>query len=422
MRTVMQGMLGRRAAAVIAAGALAVAGLVATSGGAAADPPWGQITGVITDAATNAPVAGVCVAYAAPGEPAYASEDCSDAEGRYTVDYVSAGRWVLVSQDTNGVYAGYVSAPFDFEAGQVLDRSFQVSPGGAVTGRVVDAATGEPIVGICPSAQVGRTDTYVLGQAAVCSDLDGRWTMGGLPRGRVTVVLGGNSSHVPVWLPDAAFQKSAKIFAVELGRRISVGTVKLHHGAELAGRITTRGGRPVVGAIVELGNPASRCGSPCGPFSDETDANGRYRITNIQPTWALAGVSAQDEPLAYAYSPGVSNPDLAKKLYFGFDRHLTFNAVMQPEARLHVTAIGADETGRTVNAVTPGDFNVGDFGYVYDEGLDTLLGHLPGGSVALKVTDDETEQSYWYGGATLDKATKFTLVPGRTTEVTIDLR
>jgi hypothetical protein len=95
---------------------------------------------------------------------------------------------------------------------------------------------------------------------------------------------------------------------------------------------------------------------------------------------------------------------------------------MQPEARLHVTAIGADETGRTLTAVTPGNFNVGEFGYVYAAGPDTLMGHLPAGSVALKVTNDETEQSYWYGGASLDEATKFTLAPGRTTEVTIDLR
>jgi Carboxypeptidase regulatory-like domain len=413
---------GRRAASLLLAGALAVAGLIGVPGAATADPTSGQMTGLLTDAATQAPLAGLCVVYADPDDlSVQRGHACSDAGGAYTMDGVRPGRWVLVVSDDGGVYAGQASAPVDIVAGQILTRSFQLSVGGGVAGRVVDRVTGEPLPGICPSVFLGRTGTSAPGQVQTCSDGDGAWSVRALPAGvPVTLELGGDRTHAPLWAPDAAARRAARLYTVRAGRSTAVGRLTLHHGAELTGRITTRDGAPVVDAVVEVGTPTTRCGTPCGPRSARTDANGRYRITNIEPQRELVRVSGPRQ-LAFTFSPGVTNPELGRKLSFGFDRHLTFDATMRPAAHLHVTATGPGDVGMSLDAFTPGGVGVGYHTDLSGDARDDTLDSLPGGPVKLRlVYYGAVHKELWYGGATIEQATPITLVPGRTTEITVD--
>jgi hypothetical protein len=444
MRIVTSRGAGRWFAAALAAGALALAGLTGAAGPAVADRPSisgalldpagsptdsadvvsTRVTGLITDAGTKLPLAGICTSYAPPADPSDRHGNaCSGSDGTYTL-VVEPGNWVLEASDAKGKYAGKVTAPFDIAAGQTLTKPFALSLGGGVQGTVVDRITGKPLIGICPSAALGHKGAYIVGQVGKCSDRTGKWSVRALPAGKgVAIQLGGDTTHVPLWATNGASQQKAKLFTPKAGKLAAAGKVKLHHGAVLTGKITTKSGKPVVGAWVELGTAPNRCGAPCSPWSAVTDKNGNYKIKNIEPQKRLVAVSAYEQPLATAFSGGVSNPDLAKKVNFTFDGKVTFNAVMQSEAKLQVTVTGnAGTAGVMLNAYSPGGIGVGQSPDLMTPNGTATLGNLPGAKVKLELTFGDTEQTIWYDGATtLKKAKAITLAAGKTTKITFDV-
>jgi hypothetical protein len=384
-------------------------------------PPT-RVTGLITDAGTKKPVAGICTGYAPPTDPSdRLGGGCSGADGKYSLD-VPPGHWVVVATDDKGKYVAKVTAPFDIAAGKTLSKGFALSLGGGVRGTVVDRITGKPLSHICPYAALGHKGAVIIGQAEKCSDRAGKWSVRGLPADKgVAIQLGGDKTHVSLWATNAASQQKATLFTPKVGKLTPAGTVKLHHGAVLTGKITTASGAPVVGAWVELGTASNRCGAPCNPWNAKTDKTGTYKITNIEPQKSVVAVSAYEQPLATAFSGGVSNPDLAKKVNFTFDGHATFKAVMQPEAKLQVTVTGdAGTAGSMLDAFSPGGIGVGQSSDLMTPSGTVTLDNLPGAKVKLKFTFDGTERTIWYDNATtLKKAKAIKLTAGKTAKITI---
>lgn len=118
--------------------------------------------------------------------------------------------------------------------------------------------------------------------------------------------------------------------------------------------------------------------------------------------------------------PSVSNPDRARKLAFRFDGRATFNAVMDPEARLQVTVTGdSGASYKLLDAFTPEGIRIGQGRDLPAANGTVTLGNLPGGRVKLQLVIGDTERAIWYErAATLESATPITLTAGSTTEVT----
>jgi Carboxypeptidase regulatory-like domain len=382
------------------------------------------VTGVVRDAVTHRPLAGICTSWAPEADPSdrRVSSPCTAADGKYTL-HVEPGHWVLGAADEQGRYAAAELQPFDIADGQTLTRSIELRLGGGVRGTVVDRVTGTPLAGVCPFAYLGRQGAYVIGQFQTCSDQAGRWSVRSLPTGEaVTVQLGGDATHVDLWATDSTSQRTARLFTPRVGPLVAAGTTRLYHGAELTGRITTSSGEPVVGALVDLGIPSYQwCREGCSGRETHTDWNGRYTMSNLPPQQSVVGVSAFEQPLAAVMSGGVTDPDQARELTFAFDGHVTFDAVMPPQAQLTVAVTGASDSPRlSLDAYSPsGRHIVGvNTGERATDGTFTLTG-LPGSDIKLKVSNLSGGRSFWYGGATTpESAEAITLTAGETKQIT----
>jgi hypothetical protein len=132
-------------------------------------PLPGSIGGVVSDARTGLPVAGATVSYTG-------GQAVTDSTGAYLLDNPGEGTFDVTADAT-----GYTSQTRSVVvgAGQAASQSFALAPAGVggVTGQVIDATTGSPVVGATISHLGGSTT----------SDSDGMYTISGLPDGDTTL-------------------------------------------------------------------------------------------------------------------------------------------------------------------------------------------------------------------------------------------
>jgi hypothetical protein len=147
---------------------------------------------------------------------------------------------------------------------------------GAVSGRVVDQETGEPVAGVLVR----------VGERAVVTDGRGRWAVGGLAPGAYAAEI----DPVSVGVDRVVVSPDALRVDVAGGRGSSVET-GVSRAARIDGRILLEpGGAGVVGAVIELrrGNERRR---------RITDANGRFVFAGLVPgEWTVAVASAELPP------------------------------------------------------------------------------------------------------------------------------
>lgn len=385
-------------------------------------PPPTRVTGRVTATASGEPVAGVCATLADPEDLSdQQGLSCTDQYGRYGLT-AAAGTWVVVVTDDTGTHAPGVSEPVTVRPGNtVADVDLALAPGGRLTGRVVDRASGEPVEGVCPAAHAGTEGPYVLGQVISCTDADGRWTLSGLPAQPTTVLVGRDDVHAARWVGGLDTQASATPHAVVPGESVTVATTRLHRGATLTGRVTDTGGSPVQGAWVELGDAPSRSGPGEGEYSAETDADGRYTIGNVPRGSRVAVVyGVPGAPHAWQWSGGVGDPAQATPLSLSYGRTTTFDAVLRPGATLEVTVSGAPAEWVVLDALTPSGTPVGWSADVRDDGTASITG-LPAGQVRVRArARDEARTTTWFDGAgSAQEATPVTVEGGRTTRIAV---
>jgi hypothetical protein len=139
------------------------------------------VRGAVTDALTDAPLRGVRVTLAAPGE---AFEATTLPDGRWEIARVPEGQYVA-----EAAHADHVPARTDVtitQRGRALadvdDVTLALVPGGAVRGEVVDAL-GAPVSGaeVAPGAAEGAPDW----SRAVRTDPRGGFVLRGVPAGEV---------------------------------------------------------------------------------------------------------------------------------------------------------------------------------------------------------------------------------------------
>jgi uncharacterized repeat protein (TIGR01451 family) len=153
----------------------------------------GSISGTVTDQTTGEPLERICVRNVDRLNNADAFA-MTDAEGRYTLRGVGVGTHRVRFADECGGSGDYLAEWYDdqptfSDADLVTVVGTQDTPGidagltrgGSISGTVTDAATGEPLQGICVSGgdeNVGSFDE---------TDAAGHYTLRGLPTGRFGV-------------------------------------------------------------------------------------------------------------------------------------------------------------------------------------------------------------------------------------------
>ena len=183
---------------------------------------------------------------------------------------------------------------------------------GLVLGRVIDAATGQPLSGAAvtiapapaaqgsgqPGAPPRARPGDITGPARVMTDAEGRFVFYGLPAGAFSITAtrsgymsGAFGQRIPSALPGAVPRPAPLLLAA--GARRSDVTVALWKYGVISGRVVDEQGEPMIGVQVRVLRRTIVAGrvqlSQTGNMP-ATDDRGVYRIPTLQPGDYVAAV------------------------------------------------------------------------------------------------------------------------------------
>jgi hypothetical protein len=203
----------RGVAFVALALAVPVAGVV-VGAPAGADGSTGTVTGAVHDATTGKPLKNVCVhVVEASTNATVGTSGPSSAKGVWSLAGVapSSDDTAIAGDCTKGDYVGqwYSSQDFQSDAtqfavtagGTTTGIDFSMRMGGAVSGKVTDAATKQPLAGILV---IAYWTTSYQSAGAVCTGATGKYKIAGLATTGTRVeflagVCGPTSAYATSW-------------------------------------------------------------------------------------------------------------------------------------------------------------------------------------------------------------------------------
>jgi protocatechuate 3,4-dioxygenase beta subunit len=152
------------------------------------------ISGVVTEAASNDPVPSFSVvierAFGPLRRSTYRTESVFDAQGRFEVTGVEPGNYAV--HVTSPGYSPSSELDVALEPGERAVRAdFELARGGRARGRVVDAATGEPVADarVSVESRDDGSETPVPLVAQTVTRLDGTFEIQGLTPGRRSLLV-----------------------------------------------------------------------------------------------------------------------------------------------------------------------------------------------------------------------------------------
>ncbi|MCI0519861.1 MAG: carboxypeptidase regulatory-like domain-containing protein, partial [Chloroflexi bacterium] len=323
----------------------------------------GVITGTVREAATGLPLADVHVSAAVYDNEWYWGSANTDASGFYTIMGLPAEEYRVRVDDGNSIPLGLALQYYDHTdeywlaarvpvglGGTVGNINFDLEPGGAISGTVVDQVTGLPLANINVSA-----DEFGGGSGTGnCTDAQGRYTLNGLPLGdyRVQAARDWNwcqqrpNDHLAEYYLEHYFEWEADPVAVNTAGQ-TTGNIHftLEHGAYITGTVTNAdlGGAPVAGlrvaALIPRPDYCPWCYDWVRGAERDTDVNGVYTIGPLPPgdygIYACVNCNQPAPLLAEEYWPGVYSFDQATlvtvsgtNVYGGYDFSLDHGVVV----------------------------------------------------------------------------------------------
>jgi hypothetical protein len=219
-------------------------------------PGDGAIAGVVTDASTSAPLAGIDVcAYSIASEGLFGECAVSGAGGHYLLPGLGAGAYELeFSSPANGA-ASYVDTlyeagePVQVEAGAIADgRDAGLQIGARLTGTVTSAATGLPAAKVLACASDEAREV----EACAPSTSDGSFAITGLPAGRYSVLFSGSAAgFANQYYDEADTLAAAKTVALAAGATAGDVNARMQGAGSISGLVTSAAtGRALANAIV----------------------------------------------------------------------------------------------------------------------------------------------------------------------------
>lgn len=220
----------------------------------------------------------------------------ADGQGRFAFGAVPAGQYILQATSTSSrsVPTWWPDAVTYQSAGVIQVASAGGSGSGRavppaevvaditlaaarrVTGRVLDADTGQPVAGARVLADLTGAAGIVPVVEGVRSDERGVFTLTGLPPARLTLLVqpSSTSSYLGTWYRT---ERTGPIPVVDASVEQRQ-DVLLQRGGVVSGRVRDATGAPVADALVTLRGCRGAC-----PDMVRSQADGTYRIVGIPP-------------------------------------------------------------------------------------------------------------------------------------------
>jgi large repetitive protein len=258
---------------------------IAALAGAVLAQETGGITGLVSDAASGAPVPGAVVIAASGQGPA--GRAMTNREGIYNIKGLAPGRY-KVSARAEGFYPAAVPDPVAVQAGEMTRQNVELKPmqrvePGRITGVVTDVRTGEPV----PNAVVTAQSEYCTRRAR--TDERGRYALRDLRPG-----------EYKVWARARAYKREQfpKPVLVEPGQtveNIDFNLVPKPRKGLILGRVTDkRTGQPIPGAVV-LARGEHGAGRAV------TDRHGFYKMAVPPGRYEVAARARGYEPATFPH-------------------------------------------------------------------------------------------------------------------------
>ena len=247
----------------------------------------GSLSGTVRAAGVPVANAWVTVTPVTPtggwaGRPVQAT---TDRDGRYEISdlYASHVKIQVRAPSFSGLASAYWPGAYSFagagtlrvsSSGSTADVDLPVS--GSISGRVVDADTGDPIAGAVVVANVDAPPGWEPVGSAGLAPGPGEFVIEGLPPAPITLQARAplGSNHLGQWYDGAGFHGEAD--PVEPGTTGIV--IRLREGGEVGGVVRDDRGVAVPGAAVTIIGCPARC-----PMVALTDDSGAYRMTGVPP-------------------------------------------------------------------------------------------------------------------------------------------
>ncbi len=200
----------------------------------------------------------------------------STTDGTYRIESVRSGRYHVTASGSKTGYVRYqlpqtisINAPY---ATQNVD--LVMTPGGSVTGQVVDAE-GSPLGKVRVEAFVPGTWDEITGTRP---DAGGIYKLGGLPQGSYRIRFE-RSDHIVQWYPAKTNREESVSVEVSGTDTVQGINATLVAGLPLSGLVTDDAGTPLYSAKVAIYGEVDD-----EPFAEvRTDYQGQFRVPSLAP-------------------------------------------------------------------------------------------------------------------------------------------
>lgn len=244
------------------------------------------VRGIVVDARSDAPLRRVRVTATIAGT--LVGGATSAADGTFLLSLPAAKDSVRVAAEKARYATAVVDVAVSSRPGIVAQLRVAMTPGGAISGRLVDASGSAPEAVVLPTLhRVGADGSLSPVSPAIVRmptgmDPEGRFRFGGLLPGRYAVgvevraLRGLNAPLAPIIVDVAAGEQIGDLELVADVRQLPALTSGLPGGSgAIRGRVSAHSGEPLAGATVFL---SSRAG---GSWRATTDALGRFVIEDL---------------------------------------------------------------------------------------------------------------------------------------------
>jgi hypothetical protein len=220
--------------------------------------PGASITTTVRDAASGAPLAGICLSVFATSEPSGASPglfNCTDASGVMTIGSLVAGAYNVFAFANDGVHGHQWVGPqggtglkqkaasFSLTAGQSLTiPDIKMDKAGTLTGVIRDKATGNAIPGAV-AAWATAADGVGTSNADVTADANGRYVFNNLGPYDWPIFFSA-PGYASEWSGNTGDRLKSNPVTVKAGKTRSHNET-LTQGVSLTGLVIGQDGQPV---------------------------------------------------------------------------------------------------------------------------------------------------------------------------------